>query len=235
MLRSGFSQAALKLWAAGFMVIDHIGAVLIEGGLLKTGGEPFLRQPLWQLNLILRSVGRLAFPIFAFCLVEGFCHTHHRKAYSLRLLLFALLSEVIFDLAVFDTWYYPQYQNIYLTLLLAYMTMWGMERFRETNWLSIVIASAGCAAAYFLRADYGPYGVLLILLLYRLRGRRLRLWAGAAFAMVESLYAGLAFILLAFYNKERGCWPGKYFFYLFYPAHLLCLYWIRVLVISPVP
>lgn len=224
---------------------DHIGAVLIEPGRLRIRDEYGINQimstdygmRLWQLDRALRCVGRLAFPIFAFCLVEGFCHTRHRKSYGLRLFLFALLSEVIFDLAVFDCWFYPEYQNIYVTLLIAFLTLWGMERFQENRWLPALIAVSGCIASYLLKADYGPSGVFLMILLYQLRGHPHQLWAGAILSALGSLnaygFAGLAFILLAFYNKERGRWPGKHFFYLFYPAHLLFFYWIRVLVISP--
>lgn len=240
----GLSGSALKGLAAIFMLLDHVGAVILERGLLKAWDKQLMWQVvstdfgrgIWYLDRVLRHMGRLAFPIFAFCLAEGFCHTRHRRAYGLRLFLFAILSEVVFDLAVFDVWYYPQHQNVYFTLLIAYLSLWGMEKFQKKGWLSAAIGAAGCVSAYFLKTDYGAPGVMTVILLYLLRGQSAQLWAGAVFSALDSMsntfgFAALAYIPLAYYNKKRGSWPGKYFFYWFYPVHLLCLYVIRVLMV----
>jgi len=128
--RRGLSGTTLKYIACITMLIDHIGASCIEAGLLMPGLESgaFSRStlssvPLFQLDRLLRYVGRLAFPIFCFLLVEGFVHTHDVKRYIRRLLLFGLISEVPFDLAFFRTPFNPTNQNVYWTLALGVLAM----------------------------------------------------------------------------------------------------------------
>ena len=94
------SAAMLHIIAMTFMLMDHLWATLLPA------------QD-W-----LTCVGRLAFPIFAFMAVEGYFHTHSFKKYILRLLLFAVLSEIPFDLMYGGTWFYPVHQNVILTLLI---------------------------------------------------------------------------------------------------------------------
>lgn len=93
------SGTALKRIACLSMLIDHIGAALLENGL-------FRQNAVWQggvrLDFVMRMAGRLAFPIYCFLLVEGFVHTHDFRKYVLRMLGFALLSEFPFDWAFFS-------------------------------------------------------------------------------------------------------------------------------------
>ena len=111
----GLSGTALKRIACLSMLLDHIGASLLENGLFKQGA-------FWpgdvQLDGVLRLAGRLAFPIYCFLLVEGFLHTHDFKKYALRMLGFALISEWPFDWAFFSGVYWG-HQNVYFTLLLG--------------------------------------------------------------------------------------------------------------------
>ncbi len=107
--RGGISADALKLLAMLTMVVDHVGAVL------------FPRM------LILRAVGRLAFPIYMWLLVEGFAHTSSRKRYMGRMAAFALLSEVPFDLALSGRLTF-RWQNIYFTLLWALLLLAVLEK-----------------------------------------------------------------------------------------------------------
>ena len=107
------SAAALHLIAMALMLMDHLWATLLPA------------QD-W-----LTCAGRLAFPIFAFMAVEGYFHTRNLKRYALRLLLFALLSEVPFDLMYGGTWFYPVHQNVIWTLLLGLLGVHLMETMRK--------------------------------------------------------------------------------------------------------
>ena len=201
-VRCGLSGTALKYIACITMLIDHIGASCIEAGILlptlAAGAASCGGIPVSTLlaaDRVLRYIGRLAFPIFCFLAVEGFLHTHDVKKYVRRLLLFGLLSEVPFDLAFFRTPFAPQHQNVYWTLALAVNT------------------------------DYHAIGVLIICTLYLTRADRKRQCLAGALLFLFELTAPLAFVLVWFYNGQRGaCSPlQKKAFYWFYPVHLLVL------------
>ena len=132
--RPGFSLSgtALKRIACLSMLVDHLGASLLENGLFRCSA---IDPRLVGLDQLLRLVGRLAFPIYCFLLVEGFVHTHNVKGYLGRLVLFGLLSEVPFDLAFFRTPFYPGAQNVYWTLALGVLAMAGLKRFEKENGL----------------------------------------------------------------------------------------------------
>ena len=223
---AGLNGSQLKLLAVLFMTVDHVGLTLVEQGIL--GGTAGSASAWWYVDLILRGIGRLAFPIFAFLLAEGAFHTRHEKEYGFRLLVFALISEIPFDLALFGSWFYLGYQNVLFTLLISYLSILGIRRNLRHPALQILSAAAGCAAAALLKTDYGAMGVLMTVLLYWSRGSALRTAAGVAAAVIDSIsWAGisaLAFVPIHFYNGERGRFPGKYFFYIYYPAHLLAFY-----------
>jgi len=241
---SGLSGSHLKWIAIITMFIDHIGAALLELGLLPqiTGsvlaGNDFNFLPAdyrfwYQADLILRFIGRLAFPIFCFLLVEGFLHTKNIKNYILRLGLFALISEIPFDLAFNGHMLEATSQNVFFTLFLGLIVLAGLHYFEETlpahlAPLRYLAAITGMLAAHFLRTDYAAFGVLLIVLLYEYRNnRKWQCIAGAILTLFKSLTAPLAFLFIYFYNNERGKQLPKYFFYAFYPVHLLLLALIR--------
>ena len=237
---AGFSGNQLKLIAFLLMICDHVGCMLIENGVLY-GQNPIywdlaLQTPegqRWYLAArILRFLGRLSFPIFAFLTVEGFTHTRNVRNYLLRLALFAAISEVPFDLAIKGILWYPEYQNVLVTLVLAVLSMYFMEKSRKYPFLQALTIGFFCAAAWFLRSDYGPVGVLLISVLYLFRmDKNAQLISGAVISAAESYtytgVAALSYLLLWFYNGKRGDWALKYLFYFAYPAHLL-LFWALV-------
>ena len=225
----GISGSTLKLIAVISMLIDHTAATVIRSMLISPAfSSPDTQQTLRMIYSVSRDIGRLAFPIFCFLLVEGFLHTRNPKKYAGRLFLFALISEIPFDLALFGSWFYLGYQNVLFTLLISYLSILGIRRNLRHPALQILSAAAGCAAAALLKTDYGAMGVLMTVLLYWFRGSALRTAAGVAAAVIDSIsWAGisaLAFVPIHFYNGERGRWPGKYFFYIYYPAHLLAFY-----------
>ena len=207
--RIGITSYQLKWIAIVTMLIDHIGAVLFPG------------------EMILRYVGRISFPIFCFLLTEGVRYTRDIRMYMLRLGGFAILSEIPYDLAFHGRVVDPRYQNVFFTLLLGVILTYLLEHSAEWP-LKVVEILLVMAAADFLRTDYSYKGILLIAVFYLMREN---LWIKTACGAVWNFlwngsiqgYGALAMVPIAMYNGERGR-RMKYFFYVFYPAHLLVLF-----------
>ena len=224
--RQGLSGTALKLIACITMLIDHIGASCIEA----TYGVADQTPPrILQVDLVLRLIGRLAFPIFCFLLVEGFLHTHDVKKYVERLFLFGLVSEVPFDMAFFKTPFHWGHQNVYWTLGLGVLAMAMLKKFEDADGNAVWkgrLAALGCMVlAQLLNTDYGAVGVAVIVALYLTRNNRKYQCIIGAVLLLNEITAPLAFVLLWFYNGERGRCPqwAKWAFYGFYPVHLTLL------------
>lgn len=224
----GLSGSTLKLIAIITMLIDHVGAAVLTRVFLSGSGTPALSQA----YLAMRNIGRIAFPIYCFLLVEGFEHTRDRKKYALRLFAFALISEIPFDLAFQSEVLEFTYQNVFFTLLIGLLTIMAFHAVEEKKeWHPVLrclllagITFAGMGIAVLLRTDYDANGVLCIMILYLFRrSRGLQILAGCLSFFWWELPALVAFIPIAFYNGKRG-WNIKYLFYLFYPVHLLLLY-----------
>lgn len=212
----------LKLIAMISMVFDHVG-------------DMFFPDVMWP-----RMIGRLAMPIFSFFIAEGFSHTRDRKKYLCRLGIFALISEIPFDLA-FEGKIGFSHQNIMLSFFLAVVALMLYDWIQggtksEENHASIgktvlgVIAVAAIAAlSLLLRADYTIFAVIAVFLFYVLRQKHplVRTGVGVAFLALTRTVGyycttGLSFIPLAMYNGKKG--KGlKWLFYGFYPGHLLLL------------
>lgn len=228
MQQRGLSGSSLKLIAIITMFIDHVGAAVISRMLMDGGGS----GALYQVYFAMRNIGRIAFPIFCFLLVEGFEHTRDRKKYALRLFVFALISEIPFDLAFSGKVLEFGYQNVFFTLLIGLLTIMAFHEVEEkADWHPLLrstallaVVFAGMGTAYLLKTDYAARGVMCILVLYLFRRTRgLQILAGCLAFFWWELPALVAFIPIAFYNGRRG-WNIKYLFYLFYPVHLLLLY-----------
>ena len=237
----GISGYWLKMIAVITMLIDHSAAAILERILVQMPSwAPVTVDNCYRLNLLLRGIGRMAFPIYCFLLVEGFNYTHSRRKYAARLFVFALISEVPFDMALNQSVLELSYNNVFFTLFLGLLVImaadWVMERFSSDNLTSeigriillVVIGMVGCAlASYVISCDYGASGVIAIYIMYLLRSKR---ELGFALAVVSlgvfsgelELLALLMLIPLHFYNGTRGK-QHKYFFYAFYPLHLLLL------------
>ena len=155
-------------------------------------------------------------------------HTSNRWRYARRLVIFGILSEIPFDWALFGVPFRWDYQNVFLTLLLALLGMWCMEAFQKAGKrLPGILIAFGCAVlAEVLHTDYGAFGVSLIIIFYLFRENHVL--RNAFGILMLLLYGGtetwaiLAFLPISLYNGKRGKMP-KHFFYVFYPAHLQVL------------
>lgn len=182
-----------------------------------------------ELMLIL---GRIAYPIFCFLLVEGFVHTRNRKRYLMNLLGFALITEIPFNLLISGSWQFPYYQNILWTFSVAVIVLMGFEYcLSKRQWpytlLAAVIVLAGCLVAYLGLVDYGYTAILTIVALYYFHDRPIYGLLVGIFINGDSLFASLGFLLCAFYNGQRGH-LNKWIGYSFYPLHLLLLYFLQL-------
>lgn len=150
----GISGSTLKLIAIITMLIDHTAATILDNYLIKKGmydidwsnydaSQKFFSEYgfLYNLDSLMRCVGRIAFPIFCFLLVEGMVHTRNKLKYSLRLGFFAIISEVPFDLALTGEVFFWNYQSVYFTLLIGLLVMIGFDRveqsWKDMKWLNL--------------------------------------------------------------------------------------------------
>lgn len=226
----GISGSTLKMIAIISMLVDHAGATVIrtvwQSPVIASSAS---QRQLWsEIYKVSRSIGRIAFPIFCFLIVEGFLHTRNVWRYARRLFLFSLISEIPFDLALKGNWYFSEKQNVYFTLLIGLLVLIGLRFFMESqhrilHWLWPLVLIAGMYAAFRIDTDYNYKGVFLIAVLYLLRRERLVQCMGCAVSVAWEMPAPIAAIPIYLYNGTRGR-QMKYFFYWFYPVHLLVLY-----------
>ena len=233
------SGSVLKWIAVITMFIDHLGASLIEVFILDPSGASSSAVPVFDYGFwtaadgILRAVGRTAFPLFAFLLAQGAVHTRDARKYLARLILFAFISEITFDLATADRLFFIGHQNVFFTLALGLAAVIVLQRSAGCEWKAFIALLISMTAAELLSTDYGAVGVAVIFVLYYFRDRRF-LSCVLSFALLvlgslSSLYTIPAFILIELYNGKRGG-RLKYFFYWFYPVHLTALWTVGSLV-----
>ena len=228
-----FSGSALKWFAVLIMLVDHIGACLLEVFVLNYYGVSPLAGRIdnlyfWlSLDSVLRGIGRAAFPIFCFLLVEGAVHTRSPRKYLLRLASFALISEIPFDLALHNQPFYWGTQNVFFTLLAGLLVIQAFQRSPGQEWRGMLALAVLGAAAELCGTDYGAIGVAVIAVMYLLRERPLVMSILSLALLVllnrQELCSIPAFLAMALYDGRRGRQP-KYFFYVFYPVHLLLLW-----------
>lgn len=222
--------STLKLLAVVSMLVDHLGLFVFRNNeiflqVLCTIGNKEI-----TLYFLMRAFGRLAFPLFAFLIVEGFVYTRNRFKYGRNLLLFALISELPWNLIHAGTWYHPS-QNVFFTLFLGYMGLCCISYWKEDSVKKTVGLLLLLTVTFKLRADYGYRGFAFILMLYALRESFLLKSVIGCCMLPGAWIPGLAFIPIAFYNEQRGFIQGslgKYCFYAFYPVHLLILYLYKI-------
>ena len=235
---------------AGFMLIEN-GMLYAQNPMywLQAVGSPEGHK-WYMVARALRFLGRISFPMIAFLAAEGAANTLNIRKYIRRLFICAVISEIPFDLArkglpsefeftgiggffsyVFHMEVqYADYQNVIFTILLAVCCIACMKLCRKLPFIVYmpIIAVFGIAAEY-IKCDYGAMGVVLIAAFYLLRNEKaIQLIFGGVMSAMESYdYFGvsaLSCIFLFFYNGKRGADGLKYFFYVFYPAHLIVFF-----------
>lgn len=228
----GLSSFVLKIIAVVTMLIDHVGVVFLEN--YHTS------------YMIARGIGRISFPIFAFVLVEGFYYTHDRMKHGIILGIFAFVSEIPYDM-MYGSFFDLGKQNVIFTLFIGYMMIWALDSIsmykvsysenilkkigagRLNTILELFVMLIGFAMAYYLNCSYAYAGVMLILCFYVFRKYHIgRVVANMVFNMGMFGYGlqwlgAFSIIPIAFYNEKPGKYKWKYFFYIFYPVHILIL------------
>lgn len=220
----------LKLIAVISMLADHCAVAFLETGS--------------NLYWIMRGMGRIAFPIYAFLLVEGFFHTRDLKKYARRLLVLAILSEIPFNYLVSGHLVNLRCQNIFWTLLLGLLMM-NLQKLAQIHYpgttgrqIQLLLIVLFCALAWMCKVDYDYRGIMLIGLIFWFYGDLRQqavfgcLWMVLTQGNLHLLLTvgyGIAFLLICCYNGMRGKWNGKAFFYAFYPVHLTVLGVLKML------
>lgn len=217
------SGSSLKVIAVVSMVIDHCAY--------------FLMEPETVQYEVMRCVGRIAFPVFAFLIVEGFLHTRNRMRYLFTLLCFAVVSEVPWSLLNGN----DGTHNVLFTLALGVTTLMFLDKLIKSNrTLSISVVLVMAYLAYYLGVDYDWRGMLMMAIFFILKSkgashspfsRVLQLVFSFPLMMHYGMVgAMLACTVLFMYDGSRGFIQGsvaKYGFYAIYPVHLLLIWFVR--------
>ena len=233
----GLPGSFLKFFALIMMTAYDFAVVIIQNGKLYGYSELYYHMAIateegqWWLRLhdALIITGQFSFPFFAYLLVEGVIHTSDFWKYFRRVLIFALLSEVPYDLCFFNETYDLTRQNPMFTLAIGLLCMYFMQQFHRRSilkWFSVAVC---CALAYAVKSDFGLFGVLGIALMYNFRKEKtLRILSGIATTALLSLdlygIGALCYLLILLYNGDRGHLSMKWFYYLYYPLHLTVFY-----------
>lgn len=220
---AGLTGNKLKLIALVSMTLDHIGALLVA-------------------NPLLRIIGRLAFPIFAYMIAEGCAHSRDRKRYLLQMAALAAAIQAVYFLVMSSLT-----QSVLVTFSLSICLIFLLDRARRDPTPAGIMAALGALCGIFFlceilpgllrktdfRVDYGFCGVMLPVLVYFGRNRWEKLTLFALGTVALGLYHGglqwfalAAVVLVAFYNGRRGKCRMKYLFYVYYPAHLAVIWLI---------
>lgn len=219
------TSTSLKIIACLTMLIDHVGAVFYPD------------------IIILRVIGRIAFPIFSFLIAEGFYHTKSVNNYLTRLIIFAFISEIPYDLAFNDCiLFHTDFDlNVFFTLVFALLVIIIYDKTKETHkYIGVIALVTISIIAELINTDYGLFGVLIVFGFYYFRNDIIKqsiCYTAITIVMVIGtwqyyqvfhfiifiqLFSILSFTFIYLYNGKKGM-NIKYLFYVFYPGHLLML------------
>ena len=221
--------AQLKAVAFFSMLLDHVNNALLVPIL---EGKGFLLQ----VSNLLSILGRIAFPLFIFFLVEGFFKTGNRKKYLASLVIFGVFSEIPFDMALSGVFFEPNSNNIMFTLALMLITIWIIDILKEKMqnmskyiWypVSFVIVGIMCIISMVTGLDYEYHAIMIGYLFYIFYNKRVFAIFLGYLAIFKEVWSLLGFSLILTYNGKRGK-QNKLFNYCFYPVHLLILGILRI-------
>ena len=220
-----FSSFTLKIIAIIFMLCDHFGDAILK--------------PFSFFNVL----GRIAFPIFAFQLTEGYIHTKNLKKYFKRLIIFAIISQIPFML--FSSTFTSRFSlNIFFTLFIGLFAIYIYDK-SHNKFLGILVTIFLCALAQLIKTDYGAWGVCIIMIFYIFKDKKI--WMCLLY-LLSCLLKYLPYLLaynfhyiymllllgtassiffIILYNGKQGK-KVKYLLYAFYPLHMLALYFRNV-------
>lgn len=228
-MKKVLNSNSLKIIAILAMILDHVAIAFMS-----------LTNPFYY---ILRIVGRITAPIMFYCLANGFFYTKNKFKYGTRLLLFAVVSQVPYSLfAKGKIFVYDDY-NVLFTLFLAFMFLYSLYDVKKYI-IKIFYLILVCSLSLF--CEYGLFGIVLVWMFYMFRDSKYKtlLYSLLCFlyliimTMIEGsiiyfvIFMGLFLVvpLLNMDSGKKGKLNLKYLFYIFYPAHLIVLYLIVLLV-----
>lgn len=224
------SGAELKLIAIISMLADHVNKALIYPYLESNHGFLAFISDAFDI------IGRIAFPLFCFMLVEGYFKTRNRKKYLLNLLLFGVISEIPFDMFTTASFFNMNWNNVMFTLALVLVTVWIIDTLKEKMqkrpkalWylVSILIVLVMCIVSMSLSLDYEHHAILIGYFFYLFHDMPVFAIPFGYASMFKEPWSLLGFGLTLTYNGERGK-QHKMLYYWFYPVHLLILGLLRL-------
>lgn len=229
-MKTGLSNSSLKIIALITMLADHIGAVFVFNNSTSIEELPVI---IAILGIILRTIGRIAFTLYSFLLIEGYIHTHCKTKYFIRLLMLALISEIPFDLFFYDK-IDISCQNTVFTLTIGFVAIVLIDKFKnlKNNKYLLQISSVFFLSiiSEMLNFDYGFFGVIFICTLYIFRDNKKWQFILSSvplfFCGIGQIIGAFGYIFISKYNNTKGT-NVKYLFYLFYPLHLFLLFLIK--------
>lgn len=231
------SGTVLKLIAILAMLSDHIGSVFFPE------------------IICFRLIGRLALPIFVFLLTEGFTKSSNKIKYAQRLFSFGVISIVPYSLAFFNKWFCLERQNVLFTLFITLIMLLLFDKIKISNYSKIIkcIVFLGVVTlGIMLNFSYAVLCPLLAMVFCEFSNKKTLLifgvitsiiigytiecyfvynvynWYLAIIMSIVELIGIAALIPIFFYNGKKGNLFPKYFFYLFYPVHLMVIYFVRI-------
>ena len=230
------SSFALHIIAMIFMLCDHMWATILDYE--------------W-----LTCIGRIAFPIFAFLITEGYIHTSNINKYIKRMVIFAIITEIPFNLMVSASPIYPFHQNVLWTFVISLLTLKYLNFDNTKNiFKSILIIILAIIIATITMCDYFGAGVMMVVGFYIFRkSKLLKLLmmiyvnmillqgysypidiAGYTYYFPQQGFALLSLIFIWLYNGKQGYHAKwfKIFCYAFYPLHMLILYILTIVLFA---